>query len=304
MRDQFAGDISDLLKFSLLRSLAGEDKSLGVGWYFVPEHNGRPDGMHREFCHEPNWKSLDENVWEGLRNLKQRSVEELEKLQFWRGEPKFHREPVPGIVLRQAWFSRLKDRLNGCSLVFLDPDNGLGKGGKLHATTEEIRGIRQERRAVVLISFPGRVQHDEQAELLHHRLTSDAGARVLMTIATAVMVGGKPRVRWFTIIDPDEALAARAKSFVEKLNSILACKAHFVPRASKRDLGPIRDQVRQMEARENQERICPECGYQFRGRGFVGIDAHWKAKHESLMPYSQAWPLIQAGKYRRDGFVS
>ena len=36
MRDQYAGDISDLLKLSLLRTLAAGDRSLGVGWYLQP----------------------------------------------------------------------------------------------------------------------------------------------------------------------------------------------------------------------------------------------------------------------------
>ena len=46
-------------------------------------------------------------------------------------------------------------------------------------------------------------------------------------------------------------------------------------------------------------KICPECGYSFRGNGFDGIDAHWRAKHEHLMSYSLAWPLIRSGRYRR-----
>jgi hypothetical protein len=45
--------------------------------------------------------------------------------------------------------------------------------------------------------------------------------------------------------------------------------------------------------------ICPECGHQFRGNGFDGIDAHWRAKHESIMRYSEAWPLISSGTYSR-----
>jgi hypothetical protein len=45
--------------------------------------------------------------------------------------------------------------------------------------------------------------------------------------------------------------------------------------------------------------VCPECDHQFRGNGFDGIDAHWRAKHESLMPDRVAWPLIQSGTYRR-----
>jgi hypothetical protein len=45
--------------------------------------------------------------------------------------------------------------------------------------------------------------------------------------------------------------------------------------------------------------VCPECSHQFRGNGFDGIDAHWRAKHEHLMPYRIAWPLIKSGAYQR-----
>ena len=44
-------------------------------------------------------------------------------------------------------------------------------------------------------------------------------------------------------------------------------------------------------------KVCPECHHVFQGNGWDGIDAHWKSKHESVMPYAEAWPLIKAGKY-------
>lgn len=51
--------------------------------------------------------------------------------------------------------------------------------------------------------------------------------------------------------------------------------------------------------------VCPECGRQFKGKGFEGIDAHWRAKtnrttHEDIMPYNKAWPLIRSGTYNRE----
>lgn len=48
----------------------------------------------------------------------------------------------------------------------------------------------------------------------------------------------------------------------------------------------------------NSRRSCPECGHVFQGKGWEGIDAHWKAKHESLMPYEKAWCLIKNGQYK------
>lgn len=48
---------------------------------------------------------------------------------------------------------------------------------------------------------------------------------------------------------------------------------------------------------EAQQKLCPVCGYRFKGRGWDGIDAHWRARHEATMPYERAWPLIRSGRY-------
>lgn len=46
-------------------------------------------------------------------------------------------------------------------------------------------------------------------------------------------------------------------------------------------------------------KVCPECQHTFQGNGWDGIDAHWRAKHEQIMPYEEAWPLVKAGTYVR-----
>ena len=46
----------------------------------------------------------------------------------------------------------------------------------------------------------------------------------------------------------------------------------------------------------NEKKHCPVCGHPFQGRGWTGIDAHWRANHEKIMSYEKAWPLIRAGK--------
>ena len=51
------------------------------------------------------------------------------------------------------------------------------------------------------------------------------------------------------------------------------------------------------QAVKQSRRECPECGHQFQGNGFDGIDAHWRAKHNVIMPYEEAWPLIRDGRY-------
>jgi len=54
-------------------------------------------------------------------------------------------------------------------------------------------------------------------------------------------------------------------------------------------------EVQQVE--ERVRNICPECSHSFKGNGFDGIDAHWRAKHNDVMTYEEAWPLIKTGSY-------
>jgi hypothetical protein len=48
-----------------------------------------------------------------------------------------------------------------------------------------------------------------------------------------------------------------------------------------------------------EKKVCPECGHEFQGNGWEGIDAHWKSQHAQIMRYEEAWPLIRAGEYKR-----
>ncbi len=47
-------------------------------------------------------------------------------------------------------------------------------------------------------------------------------------------------------------------------------------------------------------KVCPVCGHTFQGKGWEGIDAHWRAKHEDIMPYGEAWPLLREGAYQKE----
>jgi len=44
-------------------------------------------------------------------------------------------------------------------------------------------------------------------------------------------------------------------------------------------------------------RVCPECMYVFQGQGWDGIDAHWRARHEIVMPYAAFWESM-CGEHR------
>lgn len=46
-----------------------------------------------------------------------------------------------------------------------------------------------------------------------------------------------------------------------------------------------------------QVRYCPECGGEFTPTQRDSIEAHWRAEHEDVVPFRQAWPLLRDGIY-------
>lgn len=227
MRDQYAGDVSDFLKFALLRALAGSDRTLGIAWYYAPGDDGRPDGRHLEWLDEPAWRQLDPDLHAGLSTLPERSIAALERANIWPPGALFHSEPMPSATQRDTWGSKKRAALETADIVFLDPDNGLGQSAQKHATLPEVRQLRRKGRAIVFISFPRRTTHDQQIKDLHQQLKATSGAETVVTLRTTISIaraaGSRstvPRARWFTMIDPDDALLTRAEMFAATLNSI------------------------------------------------------------------------------------
>ena len=236
MRDQYAGDVSDVLKFAFLRALAGMDRKLGIAWYYAPGDDGRPDGRHLEWRNEAAWGQLDKELHSGLSTLPERSIAALERAAIWPTGKLFHREPMPTRAKRSGWGKSKRDALDGANLVFLDPDNGIGDETQKHATFSEIRMLRKPERAIVFITFPGRnMKHDVLLRRLHERLADEADADNIVTLRTSVSVptvaGYAPRLRWFTIVDPDTKLIARAQAFAKALASVPRVRAelHYAP---------------------------------------------------------------------------
>lgn len=232
MRDQYAGDISDFVKFAFLRALIADDMNLGVAWYYVPNHDGGPDGLHLEWREDLAYKELDPVLHEGLSRLPERSVVALERAPIWPNGTVFHRHPVPTKDGRAAWSETKRKALDGADVVFLDPDNGLGDSSVKHATYSDVRRLRKPGRSIVFITFPGRSSHHELVQQLHQRLVSEADADRLLTLRTNVSVPRAPdspyvvqRQRWFTIVDPSDTVVARSRVFAERLAALPRARA-------------------------------------------------------------------------------
>jgi hypothetical protein len=171
----------------------------------------------------------------GLATLPERSIAALERAAIWPHGALFHHDPMPPRADRSAWGARKRNALDGADLVFLDPDNGIGAESEKHATFSEIRLLRRSGRAIVFITFPGRnLTHDALLQQLHERLAVECDTENVITLRTNVSVPRAPgspsyvqRQRWFTIVDPDAELEARAQTFSDALASIPRVRARL-----------------------------------------------------------------------------
>jgi hypothetical protein len=227
MRDHYAGDLSDLIKFSFLRSLAGSDHSLGIAWYYAPTLDNERDGKHLDWKDEDRWSFLDASVRSELSDLIERKVSALQACSFWPSGTSFHSTPIVRGTSRTSWTSEKRTQIGDSDIIFLDPDNGLSQDATVkHATYEEIRHFVESGKCVVFITFPKRVNHDDQVQQLHVDLAEKTGAQRIWTMRVSVSIrnrqksGYVPTFRWFTVIDPDFEIGKRANQFIDLLKQV------------------------------------------------------------------------------------
>lgn len=161
MQDRYAGDVGDFLNFGLLRWLGRPSFDepplrLGIVWYRVPDEGHNADGKHVSYL-DPERKSgrvlrpLDPDLYDRLRTMVasgDRSIPALETIGIFLPDTQFFTRvltyddlpagsaPERG-ARRSAWLMAALDAVDGCGLVFVDPDNGLRRGG--HATPRTAR---------------------------------------------------------------------------------------------------------------------------------------------------------------------
>ncbi len=227
MKDQYAGDISDLLKYHFIRTVAGR-RRIGMAWFYVPSHDRRPDGKHVEWQADQLFTRFDPEIATQLATLRERSVKAVELLPFWPLGTVFHRDAVPSMIRRSVWARDMKKAVQQADFLFCDPDNGIGLKNK-HVLIEELRELRYPGRVLSFITFPHRIPHDQQLKSLHERLHIETGAKSVITVRTSISVQGNkgrvPRARWFTVLDGDAEAVAACHLFAERLKENLNARA-------------------------------------------------------------------------------
>jgi hypothetical protein len=225
VRDQYAGDISDYLKYAFLRAVAPAGLRLGVAWYFLPGDDGRPDGRHDEYLGDPRWRALDPALFDQLQGREHRSVAAIERLGIWPPGTIFHRDGVPGVRTREGWAREMRDGLEDAKAVFLDPDNGVSREGvtsRKSATVAEVKAFFDGGRLGLLIRFPHRVTtHDAQLAAYHQTFAAMAPVTVRTCARVPNRGGGtSPRIRWFTALNASPEVRVRLRDFADRVQAL------------------------------------------------------------------------------------
>jgi len=241
MRDQYSGDISDFVKFALLRALAS-NKAVAIWWYYIAGHDGRKDGHHKEWADDPRFATLDRELFDVLASFAKgpehsRTVRGLEELQllpvgtmFFPSGDSYLEHQVPSMNERTSWLEFKLRQINECSLVFLDPDNGVHlvdrEPSRKHASLRDVRALLEKGKSICYITFPHRnAKHEEQLQIKHGILEALAPGRQVMTLRTVVNVpkklqrGTSPRIRWFTLVTDDQNLVDAMCRFASHIDT-------------------------------------------------------------------------------------
>ena len=134
MKNQYVGDIGDYGKMGLLRILQNAGIQVGVNWYLTPDDN-KSDGRHIHYLDKP-CDTPDIDLHHGLYHLVKtgcRTIHGLEAPNLLPGAIFYNdvldysqiNQASKRKVIRKEWHDSAQQKLSGCDLVFLDPDNGL-----------------------------------------------------------------------------------------------------------------------------------------------------------------------------------
>lgn len=128
MKNQYVGDRSDYLKYSLLRAVRDRAKvPLEVCWMLTPNDH-RPDGKDTGYLSQPaKYREVDPDLFDFLAKLVEepdRSIADIEAGPL--AGSGFESDWLSDSVdLRERYFDQVAETAPPGSLVFLDPDNGL-----------------------------------------------------------------------------------------------------------------------------------------------------------------------------------
>ena len=129
MKDQYFGDTTDYIKYGILRLLSGAGFDLGIHWAWTAD-DGSSDGSRTRYLVDRHlWRGYDPQIFDSLERHLSNGVRRLrvvEEEDFISGAVHCFDEWPPCPKERDRILSGFLERMKPASLIFMDPDNGLG----------------------------------------------------------------------------------------------------------------------------------------------------------------------------------
>lgn len=222
MQDRYTGDIGDYGKLGLLRCLAAAGLRVGVNWYRTPDEDHNEDGRFTHYAHDSSYRDCDPQLWASLAQIldtNQRQVKSLETpaildAVFFNKCLDFSKVHFRKRAEKRAeWHSGALAALDGCEIVFVDPDNGLmvpsarrSKKANKYVLPEELFDYYQQGASVIYYQHKARRQDgfytDQHNKLLRDERMQGAEGLGLKFIRTSL------RYYWF-LLRPEHAETVR-----------------------------------------------------------------------------------------------
>ena len=197
MQDRYAGDIGDFGKFGLLSALEITGFRIGINWYKVlpPSSEYKKDGSFKSADGRHRIKEkyypCDEVLAKKLFAISEsgsRSIDALENAMLLKN-PIFFHDTVP-VDCREQWHRKALDALTDCSLVFLDPDNGLlvksvkegSQKSVKYVIDRELSEYIKRGQSVVLYNHRPRKQREQYFAEIAERLNAASIGKPFMAI--------------------------------------------------------------------------------------------------------------------------
>jgi hypothetical protein len=308
MQNRYVGDIGDFVKFGLLRAL-GQGDRLGIAWYLCPDETHNRDGKHVDYLEDfDRWRHLDPPLFDGLRDIVRRGERSVGRVKASGLLPNaaFSATPLDfkGMPHRKAWFRGVLADLRECSIVFADPDNGLCEDDDRWVVRGAWKRMPLSEALEMAAGRPAVIYHHNNRSPGGHTAQIQHWLRRLKTCGADALAlyWRKYSQRTFFVVRPSREIEERLCTFERKWAKILCrnglpiCELHTLGAMTEQESGTGRAKSKLKGAAQSAPKKCPECPHVFRGNGWDGIDAHWKAHHENIMPYSEAWPIIKSGR--------
>lgn len=235
MQDAYVADVGDFSKLALLRSLclpAISPVDLAVCWYRTDGHaDPQTDGGRLGYLEQSDrFQSLEPVVFSALQRLvadiragrRRREIGQLEQMSLLPRSTVFHDRLCPRGSAHQAprksWAEDMLAAVRDASLVFLDPDNGLGgvRANHKSATLEELSLLRRPGRAIVVYHHQSRFKGGAVCEFAHlrRRLQLEAGFQSVAAVRIRPYSS-----RFYFLLDADSMLLNRFHAFCEAWKS-------------------------------------------------------------------------------------